>query len=191
MLMLHAHVGLWHKAESALLLYITTVIRPIADSVISSSQGHAVAHQARSAILVLATTAIINPVAIANIETVLGAVCPDCVLDEPGKGLRKRWIELPGVDPLGHGCNNVGAAAGPVAGRTIQVVRVEPGQNPGPVQKVMNQRVDGDHGPADLGPEDHLFGSAEQNAGQGHGEDLVRDTIDLPQRLNEAVSHSS
>src|ERR1700730_12935047 len=38
--------------------------------IISSSQGHAVAHQAHSAILALATPSIINPVAIANIETV-------------------------------------------------------------------------------------------------------------------------
>ena len=63
--------------------------------------------------------------------------------------------------------------------RSIQVVRVEPGQDAGPVQKVVHQRVDGDHGAADLGPEDHLFGSTEQEARQGHGEDLVRDTVDL------------
>ena len=71
-------------------------------------------------------------------------------------------------------CNNVGAAAGPVAGRPVRVVRVEPGQDPGPVQKIVNQRVDGDHAAADLGPEDHFLGSAEQKGGQGHGEDLVR-----------------
>jgi hypothetical protein len=46
------------------------------------------------------------------------------VLDEPRKGLRKRWIELPGIDPLGDGLNNVSTAAGPVASRAIQVVRV-------------------------------------------------------------------
>ena len=133
---------------------------------------------------------IINPVAVANIETVLGAIPPDRVLDEPGKGLRKRWIELPGIDPLGYGLNNVSAAAGPVAGRTIQVVRVEPLQDAGPVQKVVNQRVDGDHAAADLGPEDHFLGSAEQKAGQGHGEDLVRDTVDLPHRLDQGRRHS-
>ena len=70
-------------------------------------------HIRRSAILVLATTAIINAIAVANVEAALAAVCPDRVLDEPGKGLRKRWIELPGIDPLSDGLNNVGAAAGP------------------------------------------------------------------------------
>src|SRR5580704_18278363 len=92
-----------------------TAIRSIADSVISSSQCHPITHEADPAILALATPAIINPVAVANIEAVLGAVLPDRVLNEPGEGLRKRWIELPGIDPLSHGCNNVGTAAGPQA----------------------------------------------------------------------------
>ena len=82
------------------------------------------------------------------------------------------------------------AAAEPVAGRTIQVVRVEPSEDPGPVQKVMNQRVDGDHAAADLDPEDQFFGSAEQEAGQGHGEDLVRDAVDLSHRLDQGRCHS-
>jgi hypothetical protein len=108
-----------------------------------ATQHHAITHEPDPAILVLATTGIINPVAVADIEAVLGAVLPDRVLNEPGKGLRKRWIELPGIDPLGDGLHNVGAAAGKVASQPVQVVRVKPGQNAGPVQKVMNQRVDG------------------------------------------------
>ena len=36
-----------------------------------------------------------------------------------------------------------------------------------------------------------LFGSAEQDARQGHGEDLVRDAVDLAQRLNQGCRHSS
>jgi hypothetical protein len=103
-----------------------------------------------------------------------GAVLPDRVLDEPGKSLRKRWIELSGIDVLGNDLNDIRAAAESVASQPVLVLRLEPLQDPGPVQKVMNQRVDGDHAAADLGPEDHLFGSAEQKAGQGHGEDLGR-----------------
>ena len=53
---------------------------------------------------------------------------------------------------LRHGSNNVGAAAGPVAGGTIQVVRVEPGQNAGPAQKVVHERVNRDQPAADLDP---------------------------------------
>jgi hypothetical protein len=85
------------------------------------SQDHPITHQAYSAIIVLATPSIFNPVAVADIEPIPGAVLPDRVLDEPGKGLRKRWIELPGIDPLGDGCNTIGAATGPVAGHAIQV----------------------------------------------------------------------
>ena len=59
------------------------------------------------------------------------------------------------------------------------------------MQKVMNQGINRDHAAADLGPEDHFLGSAEQEGGQGHGEDLVRDTVDLPQRLEECRRHSS
>ena len=60
---------------------------------------------------------IIDAIAVADIEPIPGAVLPDRVLDEPGKSLRKRWIELPGIDALGDGLNDVGAAAGPVASR--------------------------------------------------------------------------
>ena len=157
--------------------------------VISHTQCDAVTHQAHSTIQVVAALPIVDAIAVADIEAVLGAVPPDCVLDEPGKGLRKRWIELPGIDPLSHGLNNVSTAAGPVAGRTIQVVRVEPLQDAGAMQKVMNQRVDGNHAAADLGPEDHLFGSAEQKGGQGHGEDLVRHTVDFPHRIDQSRRH--
>ena len=53
--------------------------------------------------MLLAAMGIIDAIAVANIEAALAAVLPDRVLDEPGKGLRKRWIELPGIDPLGYG----------------------------------------------------------------------------------------
>jgi hypothetical protein len=157
----------------------------------SLPQRNSVTHQAYSTIHVVAALDIIDAIAIADIETTLAAILPDRVLDKARKGLRKAQIELPGIDPLGHGCNNVGAAAESVASQPVLVLRLEPGQDPGPVQKVVNQRIDGDHGPADLGPEDHFLGSAEQQGGQGHGEDLVRDTVNLPHRLEESSSHPS
>jgi hypothetical protein len=107
----------------------------------SFPQRNSVTHQACSAIHVAAAASVVDSVAVANIETVLGAISPNRVLDEPGKDLRKRWIELPGIDPLRHGLNYVGATAGPVAGDTVAVFRFEPSQNAGAVQKVMNQRV--------------------------------------------------
>jgi hypothetical protein len=45
---------------------------------------------------------------------------------------------LPGIDLFGDGLNNVGAAAGPVASQPISVLRVEPMQDTGAMQKVVN-----------------------------------------------------
>src|SRR6202043_818642 len=126
------------------------------------TQRNSVTHQPDPAIQVAAASGVVDAIAVADIEAALAAVAPDRVLDEPGKSLRKRWIELSGIDVLGNDCNDIRAAAESVASQPVLVLRLEPGQDPGPVQKVMNQRVDGDHAAADLGPEDHLFGSAEQ-----------------------------
>ena len=102
----------------------------------SLAQHHAITHEPDPAIHLGAATRIIDAVAVADIEATLAAVPPDRVLNEAREGLRKQRIELPGIDPLGHGLNDVGAAAGPVATGAIQVVRVKPSENAGPVQKV-------------------------------------------------------
>jgi hypothetical protein len=39
----------------------------------------------------------------------LAAVLPDRVLDEPGKGLWKAWIELPSIDPFSDSSNFAGS----------------------------------------------------------------------------------
>ena len=104
------------------------------------------------AIDVRARLAIIDPVAVADVEARLGAVPPDRMLDEPRKWLRKTRIELPGIDPLAHGIYNVSAAASLVAGCTIRMVGLESAKDAGPDQKVVHQGVDGNHAGADLGP---------------------------------------
>ena len=80
----------------------------------------------------------------------MGAVPPDRMLDEPRKRLRETGIELPGIDLVRHGGDNVGAAASLVAGCTIRVVSIEPCQDAGADQKVVHQGVDGNHAGADL-----------------------------------------
>jgi hypothetical protein len=51
----------------------------------------------------------------------------------------------------------------------------------------------GHHSPASqlLWPRPTSHVSAEQEGGQGHGEDLVRDTVHFPHRLDESRRHSS
>jgi hypothetical protein len=73
-----------------------------------ATQRNAITHQADSTIHVAAPFGVIDAVAIADIEAAPAAILPNRVLDEPGKGLRKARIELPGIDPLGDGLNNVG-----------------------------------------------------------------------------------
>ena len=68
---------------------------------------------------------------------------------------------------------------------------LEPLQDPGPVQKIVNEGVDGDHAAADLDPGPSVIRSTEQDAGQGHGEDLVRDAVDLAQGLDQGGSQPS
>src|SRR5438034_5126167 len=99
---------------------------------------------------VYTSISIIDAVAVADIEAALGAIPPDRVLNEPRKDRRERGVEGPGIDLFGHGFNDVGAAAAPVAGRAIGVIGVEPVQDAGAVQKIVNEGVDGDHAGADL-----------------------------------------
>jgi hypothetical protein len=53
-------------------------------------------------------------IAIADIKPILVAVPPDRVLDEPWKALRKSRIELPCIDVLRNGSNDLCAAVRPV-----------------------------------------------------------------------------
>src|SRR5580700_7591623 len=95
------------------------------------------------AIDVRARLAIIDAIAVADVEARLGAIPPDRVLNEPRKRLGKPGIELPGINPLRHRLYNVGAAASLVAGCTIRMVGVEPCQDAGTDQKVVHQGIDG------------------------------------------------
>jgi hypothetical protein len=104
------------------------------------------------AISVLATSAIIDLVAVADVETLLRAIPPDCVLHEPRKRPRKSRVELPGVDLVGDSLDHVGAATWPVASGAIRMGGVKPMQGPGAMQEIVHEGVDRDHAAADLEP---------------------------------------
>ena len=86
------------------------------------------------------------------------------MLDEPREWLRKVRIELPGINPLRHGLDNVGAAACLVAGCTIRMVDIESFQDAGADQKVVHKSIDGNHAGADLAPEVQAFRGGQQDA---------------------------
>jgi hypothetical protein len=71
-------------------------------------------------LFVAAAFSIINLIAVANVETLLRAVVPDRVLNEPRKRSWKAAVELRGIDLLGDGFDHFGAAARPVARRAIR-----------------------------------------------------------------------
>src|SRR6266436_9322024 len=109
------------------------------------AQRNAIAHAPDLTIDIVAAVGIINPVAVAYVEPVLGAVPPDRVLHEPREGLRESRVELAGINSHGDRLDNVGATTGPVAARPVRVVGIEPTQNACANQKIVDQRIYGDH----------------------------------------------
>ena len=61
----------------------------------------------------------------------------------------------------------------------------EPMEDAGAVQEVVYERVDGDHGATGFDPGLVASRRRQQDARQGHGQDLVGHAIDVPQRLDE------
>ena len=100
-----------------------------------------------------ATFSIIDLIAVADVETLLGAVSPDRVLNEPRERPGEPAVELPRVDLLSDRLDDFGAAARPVTADPIGVVGPKPVQDAGPVQEIVHQSVDRDHAAADLAPE--------------------------------------
>jgi hypothetical protein len=134
---------------------------------------------------VCAPAAVIDLIAVADVETGLGAVPPNRVLDEPGKHLGKPWIEPAGINPCGNPDENVSAAAWPVAGRAIRMVGRKPVQDSGSMKEVVNQGIDGDEAGTDLEPTGPGCPGPHQQGRQCHGDDLVGDPIDMPQRVDQ------
>ena len=67
------------------------------------------------------------------------------------------------------------------------MVSLESCQDAGADQKVVHQGIDGNHAGADLVPEVQAFRGGQQDAGQAHGQDLVRNAIDLPERSDHEL----
>src|SRR5690349_14626460 len=118
---------------------------------------------------VLTALPVVEPVAIANVEALLAAIAPDCELDEPGEDLRETAVELTSVDLAGNQPHNFGTAAWSVTTGAIRMGRLEPGQDPGPVQKVMDQGIDRNQVHPDLQPLRANVCGADQNVGQRQG----------------------
>ena len=79
------------------------------------NQWLTVAAPVQPAIAVLAWLAVVDAIAVANVKAGLGAVPPDCMLDEPWENLRNAAVELPGIEVGRYMPDDVGAAVRLVA----------------------------------------------------------------------------
>ena len=138
---------------------------------------------------VLAPIPVIEPIAVADVEALLAAIPPDRELYEPGEDLREGTVELPGVDLAGNQPDNVGAAAWPVAAGPVWMASLEPAQDPGPVQEIVDQGIDRNQVHTDLQPLGANVSRADQDAGQRHRQHLVGNAVDVAQWLNQSRAH--
>ena len=113
-------------------------------------QSHAIAKVKQRATFIAAPSLVMDAVAVADIELLLSAEPPYGVLDKARKRRRIFRTGLPGIDPCSDLRDDVGASVGLITGRPIGMLRVKSPKDAGPMQKVMNQRVDGDHAHASI-----------------------------------------
>ena len=121
------------------------------------------------AVVVLARFAVIDAVAIADVRAVGRAKAPNRVLYKPRKHLWKSPIKGAGVDLGGHGANDLGTAAVPIAASAIAMGSATILKDAGAMQKVMDQRIDGNHAFAGFKPMRPTLWGPKQQPGEGHG----------------------
>ena len=127
-----------------------------------TAQSNAITAAKQLAMPVVATAVVVDAIAVANGEAVPGAIPPDCTLHEPGE---RRWesrIELPSINARGEQAENAGAPSRPVAHLSVRMIGAQPPQDPGSVQEIMDQGVDGDEGCADFDPQWPSLAGAQQ-----------------------------
>ena len=118
-----------------------------------TAQSYAITAAKQLAMPVFATGGVVDAIAVANVEAVLGAVSPDCALHEPRKRRGESRIELPSINARGEQTENAGAPSRPVAPLSVRMIGAQPPQDPGSVQEIMDQGVDGYERRADFEPQ--------------------------------------
>ncbi|WP_210331330.1 hypothetical protein [Methylocystis sp. H62] len=159
------------------------------DSATGALQRHPVTILICRALAALAPASVVDPVAVANVPTPSRTESPQSVLDETRKD---RWIcriELSSIDPLGKARDNRRASVWRITSGAIGVLRPKPTEHPRPVQKIMNERVDGDHVCAGRHPSLALRIAREQQVRQHHVPELWADAGDMTERFKQRRLH--
>jgi hypothetical protein len=117
------------------------------------------------AIVDLASFAVRNSVAIAQIETFRGAIPPDGVLDKTREYLWKARIEGAGINTICGSSDNLGTATHGVAALAVPMGNAAVFLNAGAVQEIVHQGVDSDHNLSGLEPNGPVVARSDQQAG--------------------------
>ena len=139
----------------------------------------------------MARLAVVNSVAVAQFETVRGAISPDGVLNKTWEKLWKARIKGASINPLRGTSDDLGTAAFGVAGRAVPMGNPAVLQNAGAVQEIVDQRVNGDHGLSGLEPNGPVVARAYHQPGQRIGQDLVGHTENLSERADQGFLSGS
>ena len=156
-----------------------------------TAQSYAITAAKQLAMPVVATGVVVDAIAVANVEAVLGAIPPDRALHEPRKRRREGRIELASIDVRRQQPENAGAPSRPVAPVSVRMIGAQPPQDPGSVQEIMDQGVDGHEGCADFDPQRPSLAGAQQQRRQRHRQDLVGHPIDVAQWANDGLAKGS
>jgi len=104
------------------------------------------------AIGILARFAVVDAIAVADVEAIGGAKAPNGVLHEPRKHPRESPVKGAGIDLVCDGANDLGTATRGIAGHAVAVGGTAIVKYAGAVQKGMDQRIDGNHAFAGFEP---------------------------------------
>jgi hypothetical protein len=90
----------------------------------------------------VAAGSVIDLMAVALVEPVLSAEAPDRVLYKAWEFRGECRVETADIDVIGDAIENLGTTARAIASRPVEMRHAEARDDPGPMQEVVNQRVD-------------------------------------------------
>jgi hypothetical protein len=94
-----------------------------------SAQSYAITAAKQLTMPIVATGVVIDPISVTDVEAVLGAVPPDCTLDEPRKRPREARIELAGIYVGSQQANNSDTSFRLIAPGAVRMVGAEAAQD--------------------------------------------------------------
>ena len=138
---------------------------------------------------VVATGVVVDAIAVANVEAVLGAVPPDRALHEPRKRRREGRIELASIDVGREETENVSASARPVApARRTDGRRQSRRRIPVRCRKLWTRVSTATKVAPTSTPQRPLLAGAQQQGRQRHRQDLVGNAVDVAQRTDDGLA---